>query len=131
MSGDTSIDPVSICKEMGCSYQEFFASLATLSRELPCRVSDSGAILEYDSGEVRISLGPEGERKLGSMVLPWTTVSLEFRDLSEEQRTDQAVHQRVRDDRRRVLCQPGPEKHRLRSLPNDWRDLHNAGGGRR
>ena len=86
MSGDT-IEPVSICKEMGCSYQEFFASLATLARALPCRVSDSGAVLEYDSGEVCISLGPEGERRLGSMIVPRTTVSLEFRDLSEEQRT--------------------------------------------
>ena len=82
-----NIDSVLIQKEMGICHQEFFASLVTLARKIPCRVSDSGAVLEYDSGEVRISLGPEGERRLGSMALPRTMVSLEFRDLSEEQRT--------------------------------------------
>jgi hypothetical protein len=77
---------MTIQKEMGFSHQEFFSSLAILARDIPCRLSDSGAVLEYDAGEVRISLGPQGERKLGSMILPRTMVSLEFKDFSEEQR---------------------------------------------
>ena len=71
---------------MGLSHREFFASLATLAREVPCQVNDSGAILEYDSGEIRIVLGPEGERKLGLITLPRTSVALEFHNLSELQR---------------------------------------------
>ena len=71
---------------MGLSHREFFASLSTLAKEAPCRVSDMGATVEYDSGQVRIVLGSEGERILGSMTLPRTSVSLEFRNLSNVQR---------------------------------------------
>jgi hypothetical protein len=77
---------VRVRKDMGLSHREFFASLSTLAKEAPCRVSDMGATVEYDSGEVRIVLGSEGERILGSMTLPRTSVSLEFRNLSKAQR---------------------------------------------
>jgi hypothetical protein len=74
-------------KDMGLSHREFFASLATLAREFSCRVSDSSAIVEYDSGEIYIALGTESQRQLGLMKLPQTWVSLEFRNLSKVQRT--------------------------------------------
>jgi len=77
---------VRLMKDMGLSHREFFASMSTLAKEAPCRVSDMGATVEYDSGEVRIVLGPEGERKLGSITLPRTSVSLEFLNLSKAQR---------------------------------------------
>ena len=73
---------------MGLSHREFFASLSTLAKEAPCRVSDMGATVEYDSGEVRIVLGSEGERILGSMTLPRISVSLEFRNLSKARRAN-------------------------------------------
>lgn len=86
LSADECQEVVVLKKDMGLSHREFFASLATLAREVSCRVSDSGAILEYDSGEVHISLGPESQRQLGLMKLPKTCVSLEFRNLSKAQR---------------------------------------------
>ena len=75
-----------LTKDMGLSHREIFASLATLAKEMTCRTSDTDAIVEYDSGEVRVVLGPEGERKLGSIMLPRTSVSLEFHNLSKAQR---------------------------------------------
>ena len=86
MLADECQKVVVLKKDMGLSHREFFASLATLAREVPCQVSDSGAILEYDSGEVHIALGPESQRQLGLMKLPQTLVSLEFRNLSKTQR---------------------------------------------
>ena len=77
---------VRLTKDMGLSHREFFASLATLAKEVSCRKSDTGAIVEYDSGEVHVVLGPEGIRKLGAITLPRTSVSLEFHNLSEAQR---------------------------------------------
>ena len=86
LSADECQKVVVLKKDMGLSHREFFASLATLAREVSCRVSDSGAILAYDSGEIHIALGPENERQLGLMKLPQTWVSLEFRNLSKAQR---------------------------------------------
>ena len=86
MPADESQKVVVLKKDMGLSHREFFASLATLAREVPCQVSDSGAILEYDSGEIHITLGTESQRQLGLMKLPQTWVSLEFRNLSKVQR---------------------------------------------
>jgi hypothetical protein len=86
VSADECHNVVLLRKDMGLSHREFFASLATLAREVPCRVSDSGAIVEYDSGEIHIALGPESQRQLGLMKLPRTWVSLEFRNLSKAQR---------------------------------------------
>ena len=86
MAGDKGQKVVFLKKDMGLSHREFFASLATLAREVPCRVSDSGAILEYDSGEIHMALGPESQRQLGLLKLPQTWVSLEFRNLSTAQR---------------------------------------------
>ena len=86
LSGDESREVVVLRKDMGLSHREFFASLVTLAREFPCRVSDSSAIVEYDSGEIHIALGTESQRQLGLMKLPQTWVSLEFRNLSKAQR---------------------------------------------
>ena len=86
MPADECQKVVVLKKDMGLSHREFFASLATLAREVPCQVSDSGAILEYDSGEIHIGLGPESQRQLGLIKLPQTYVSLEFRNLSKAQR---------------------------------------------
>ena len=86
MAGDECRKVVVLKKDMGLSHREFFASLATLAREFPCRVSDNGAILEYDSGEIHIVLEPESQRQLGLIKLPQTWVSLNFHNLSESQR---------------------------------------------
>ena len=86
MSADECQKVVVLKKDMGLSHRECFASLATLAREVPCQVNDSGAVLEYDSGEIHIGLGPESQRQLGLMKLPQTWVSLEFRNLSKVQR---------------------------------------------
>ena len=87
MAGDEGQKVFFLKKDMGLSHREFFASLSTLAREVPCQVSDSGAILEYDSGEIHIELGSESQRQLGLIKLPQTWVSLEFRNLSKAQRT--------------------------------------------
>lgn len=73
-------------KDMGLSHREIFASISTLAKEMSCRISDIGATVEYDSGEIRIVLGSECERKLGLLTLPRTSVSLEFHNLSKLQR---------------------------------------------
>ena len=86
MPADECQKVVVLKKDMGLSHREFFASLATLAREVPCQVSDSGAILEYDSGEIHMTLGPESQRQLGLLKLPQTWVSLEFHNLSKAQR---------------------------------------------
>ena len=75
-------------KDMGLSHREFFASLATLTPESSCRVHDSGAVLEYYSGKICISLEPEEERRIGSIRLPRTEVLIEFFDLSDKQQTN-------------------------------------------
>ena len=88
MPADECHKVVVLKKDMGLSHREFFASLATLAREFPCKVSDSSAIVEYDPGEIHIALGTESQRQLGLMKLPQTWVSLEFRNLSKAQRVN-------------------------------------------
>ena len=65
LSADECQKVVVLNKDMGLSHREFFASLATLAREVSCRVSDSSAVLEYDSGEVHIALGPGKSASVG------------------------------------------------------------------
>ncbi len=85
MTEESIHNVVAMKKDMGLSHQEFFASLTTLAREIPCQVTDKGVVVAYDSGEIRIGLGPESERQLGSINLARTWVSLEFHNLSDEQ----------------------------------------------
>ena len=86
MLGDEDQKIVRVRKDMGLSHKEFFASLSTLAREFSCCVSDTGAILEYDKGQIHIALAPETKRKIGAVTLPRTWVSFEFRNLSKSQR---------------------------------------------
>jgi hypothetical protein len=73
---------------MGLTHVEFMRSLPAAVEGMDCRV-DGPRIEIADAGRrIEILLGPEQERRLGSLALPQTQVNLSFEGFSEEQRKD-------------------------------------------
>ncbi len=75
---------MTVRREMGLTYADFFRSL----RQLPCGwVQDTysdGATLQYADGTIKISLGPQCERRLTALVkVPFMEVIFKYVNLSE------------------------------------------------
>ena len=75
--------PVVINKEMGITHSDFFRTIPRALGSDSYTRSASGVTLEDGSRCLRISLGPEGERRIALMVIPTTQVTLEFTGYDE------------------------------------------------
>ncbi len=74
-------------REMGLTYADFFRSLS----QLPCgwvhKTYPDGAMLQYAEGTIKISLGPQCERRLTALVkIPFIEVIFKYAGLSDAER---------------------------------------------
>ena len=75
---------MTIRKEMGLTYTDFFRSLSQLPGGWVYETYSDGADLQYAQGTIQISLGPQCERRLSALVkIPFIEVIFKFVDLSE------------------------------------------------
>ena len=71
-------------REMGLTYADFFRSLSQLPKGWLQETYSDGADLRYAGGTVHISLGPQRERHLSSLMrIPLIEVIFNYVDLSE------------------------------------------------
>ena len=71
-------------KEMGLTYSDFFRSLSQLPGGWVHETYSDGATLKYADGTIKISLGPQSERRLSALVkIPFMEVIFKYVDLSE------------------------------------------------
>jgi len=74
-------------REMGLTYSDFFRSLSQLPGGWVHETYSDGATLKYADGTIRISLGPQCERRLTALVkIPFIQVIFKYADLSETER---------------------------------------------
>ena len=77
---------VTISREMGLTYAEFFRSLSHLPFGWVYETYSDGADLQYAKGTIQISLGPQCERRLSALVkIPFIEVIFKYVDLSESE----------------------------------------------
>ena len=75
---------MTLLREMGLSYSDFFRSLSLLPDGWVHETYSDGATLKYADGTIQISLGPQRERRLTELVkIPFIEVIFKFVDLSE------------------------------------------------
>lgn len=78
----------SVVRPMGLTHEEFLRTLPAAASGMDSRLDATGILLESSTRRVRIRLGPVLERRLGSLVLPRTEVSLSFEGFSVSERED-------------------------------------------
>ena len=70
-------------KEMGLTYSDFFRSLSQLPGGWVHETYSDGATLKYADGTIKISLGPQCERRLSALVIiPFIEVIFKYVNLS-------------------------------------------------
>ena len=75
---------MTVSKVMGLTYSEFFRSLSQLPGGWVYETYSDGATLKYADGTVKVSLGPQCERRLSALVkIPFIEVIFRYVDLSE------------------------------------------------
>ena len=75
---------MTVRKEMGLTYADFFRSLSQLPGGWVHETYSDGATLKYADGTIKISLGPQSERRLSALVkIPFMEVIFNYVDLSE------------------------------------------------
>ena len=78
---------MTVRKEMGLTYTDFFRSLSQLPGGWVHETYSDGATLKYADGTIKISLGPQCERRLTALVkIPFIQVIFKYVDLSEVER---------------------------------------------
>lgn len=79
--------PASFSREMGLTQADFERSLPSAVAPGICRVDGRRYTIEYPQGEVRITLGETGERRIAALVLPVTLVEFRFTGLDVDARS--------------------------------------------
>lgn len=75
--------PVFIEKQMGITHAEFLRLLPRALGTDDFRVSANSIEAVLSTGNVRIELGPEGERRIALMRMPMTSVKITLDRISE------------------------------------------------
>lgn len=79
-------DPDAIVRQMGLSHEEFLRSLPAAVVGMDCRAEGTRIRISDGERRIEIQLGPEQQRRLGSLSLPQTRVSLILEGYSVEER---------------------------------------------
>ena len=75
---------MTVRKEMGLTYSDFFRSLSQLPGGWVHETYSDGATLKYADGTIKVLLGPQRERRLSALVkIPFIEVIFKYVDLSE------------------------------------------------
>ena len=67
-----------VTREMAVTHREFFRLLPRVLPDNPVHTGDNTAVIPLHGGEIHIMLAAESERRLGSLTLPVTLVTLHF-----------------------------------------------------
>lgn len=71
-------------KEMGFSHADFFRLLPSAMGDNPYEVDGPEVNCTLPTGTLKITLGEERERRLVLVVIPCTTITFEYINVSEE-----------------------------------------------
>ena len=81
-----------LCREMGCTCDEFMAWLPEATRRVPFEIRGKVVRIATHGGQVHISLEQKPPRRLAQMELPVLAVTFCFRGLDESARNDFLAH---------------------------------------
>jgi hypothetical protein len=81
-------DAIVIKKEMALTHGDFFRLLSRALRTDAYSVTATSALLEEQGRRLRISLGPEGERRIALLRIPATMVTLTFTGYAPDDQAD-------------------------------------------
>ena len=81
-----------LVREMGLSRKEFFRTLPAVVENLPSKIEENRITIGWSQGSVVIDLGPETDRKLGSLALPTMNVEFQFIGLNPSDREGFLAH---------------------------------------
>jgi hypothetical protein len=70
--------PISFTRELGLTHAEFHRSLPPAIAHRPCRLDGDRVIVEEGTRTVTITLGPQQQRRIASLRLPFVVVDFEF-----------------------------------------------------
>jgi len=73
-------------KEMGYTHADFFRLLPRAMGANPYEINGLEVNCNLPSGSLRITLGEERERQLVLVVMPYTNVTFEYTNVSDEDR---------------------------------------------
>jgi hypothetical protein len=69
--------------EMGLTHAEFFRTLPSALQDVAYRVDDRQVTVVIDRGRVIITLGPQRQRRIALLSMPYVAVTFEFEDLDQ------------------------------------------------
>jgi len=75
-----------IVKEMGYTHADFFRLLPGAMGSTPYEINGLEVNCHLPSGILKITLGEERQRKLVLVVLPCTTITFDYQNVSDEDR---------------------------------------------
>ena len=75
-----------IVKEMGYTHADFFRLLPRAMGSYPYEVNGLEVNCTLPSGTLKITLGEERERRLVLVVIPCTTITFEYHNVTEQDR---------------------------------------------
>lgn len=75
-------------KEMGYTHADFFRLLPRAMGDTPYDVRGLEIDCKLRSGTLKITLGEEGERRMGLVVIPRTEVTFQYDNVSDEDRAE-------------------------------------------
>jgi hypothetical protein len=78
-------EDIVIVKEMGLSHQDFFRTIASALGTDQFERGDAWVLLTIGDLILNIKLGEESERRIASMVVPKTMVTLSFKNYTQAQ----------------------------------------------
>ena len=81
-----------IVREMGYTHDDFFRLLPGAMGDYKYVVSGTTVSCQIGSGQLTITLGPEGERRLVLVVIPQTEIVFDFENVEEAERQEFLRH---------------------------------------
>jgi hypothetical protein len=71
-------ETISFTRELGLTHAEFHRSLPAAIAHRPCRSDGDRVIVEEGTKTVTMTLGPQQQRRIASLRLPFVVVGFEF-----------------------------------------------------
>ncbi len=75
-----------IVKEMGYTHADFFRLLPRAMGTTPYAIDNNVITAQLPTGSVTITLEKERERRMALVVIPCTTVTFDYTDITDEER---------------------------------------------
>ena len=75
-----------VTKQMGYTHADFFRLLPSAMGDTPYEVNGLEINCKLPSGTLKISLGEERERRMALVVIPYTEITFDYRNVKEEDR---------------------------------------------